>query len=129
MQCSIFTRTQMKELIIKKLYYSISEVSEMTSLKPYVLRYWESEFPSLRPSKNRAGKRIYRSSDVEQVLAIKKLLYEKKFTIEGALKQLKSTHENNDRIEDMVINEKQKDVLESIKIGLNEIIDLLEDKK
>jgi len=101
----------------------------MTSLKPYVLRYWESEFPNLRPSKNRAGKRIYRSSDVEQVLAIKTLLYEKKFTIEGARKQLKFSHENNDRVEDVAINDKQKDVIESIKIGLNEIIDLLEDKK
>ncbi len=100
----------------------------MTSLKPYVLRYWESEFPSLRPSKNRAGKRIYRGSDVEQVLAIRKLLYEKKFTIEGARKQLKSTHENNDRVKDVAINDKQKEVLEEVKIGLKEIINLLEDK-
>ena len=117
----------MKEPIIKKLYYSISEVSELTSLKPYVLRYWESEFPSLRPSKNRAGKRIYRSSDVEQVLAIKKLLYEKKFTIEGARKQLKFGNGSED-IEDAAKNDKQKEVLEEVKIGLKEIIDLLEDK-
>ena len=101
----------------------------MTSLKPYVLRYWESEFPNLRPSKNRAGKRIYRSSDVEQVLAIKKLLYEKKFTIEGARNQLKSTHENNDQIGDVVKNDQHKDVLEEIRIGLKGIIDLLEGKK
>ena len=100
----------------------------MTSLKPYVLRYWESEFPSLRPSKNRAGKRIYRSSDVEQVLSIKKLLYENKFTLEGARNQLKSTHENSDQIEDVVKNDKHKDVLEEIRIGLKGIIDLLEDK-
>jgi len=99
----------------------------MTSLKPYVLRYWESEFPSLKPSKNRAGKRIYRSSDVEQVLAIKKLLYEKKFTLEGARKQLKSTHENNDQIGDVVKNDKHN-VLEEIRIGLKGIIDLLEGK-
>ncbi len=100
----------------------------MTSLKPYVLRYWESEFPSLRPAKNRAGKRIYRSSDVEQVLSIKKLLYESKFTLEGARKQLKSTHENNDQIGDVVKNDKHKDVLEEIRIGLKGIIDLLEGK-
>ncbi len=100
----------------------------MTSLKPYVLRYWESEFPNLRPSKNRAGKRIYRSSDVEQVLAIKKLLYENKFTLEGARKQLKSTPENNEQIGDVVKNDKHKDVLEEIRIGLKGIIDLLEGK-
>ena len=99
----------------------------MTSLKPYVLRYWESEFPNLRPSKNRAGKRIYRSSDVEQVLAIKKLLYEKKFTLEGARKQLTSTHENSDQIGDVVKNDKHN-VLEEIRIGLKGIIDLLEGK-
>ena len=119
----------MKEPIIKKLYYSISEVSETTSLKPYVLRYWESEFPNLKPSKNRAGKRIYRRSDVEQVFAIKKLLYEKKFTIEGARNQLKSTHEKNDQIEDTAKNDEHKDVLEEIRIGLKGIVDLLEDKK
>jgi len=95
----------------------------MTSVKPYVLRYWESEFPSLRPSKNRAGKRIYRSSDVEQVLTIKKLLYENKFTIEGARKQLKFGQE----VEDEAKNDRQKNVLEEIKISLKEIIDLLED--
>jgi len=100
----------------------------MTSLKPYILRYWESEFPSLRPSKNRAGKRIYRSSDVEQVLAIKSLLYENKFTIEGARKQLKLEHES-ERLEDSVKNDKPKDLLAEIKIGLKEIIDLLKDQK
>lgn len=115
----------MKEPVIKKLYYSISEVSEMTSLKPYVLRYWEGEFPSLQPSKNRAGKRIYRSSDIDHILRIKKLLYEKKFTIEGARKELKLGNESEE-IEDTAKNDKQNDVLEEVKIGLKEIFDLLE---
>ena len=97
----------------------------MTSVKPYVLRYWESEFPSLRPSKNRAGKRIYRSSDVEQILIIKKLLYENKFTIEGARKQLKSGQESEE-FEDEAKNDGHKNILDEIKISLNEIIDLLE---
>jgi DNA-binding transcriptional MerR regulator len=75
-----------------KLYYSIKEVSEMTSLKPYVLRYWESEFPSLKPSKNKAGNRTYKKNDINVILEIKKLLYDKKFTIKGAIEELKSGH-------------------------------------
>jgi len=74
---------------IKKLYYSIGEVSEITELKQYVLRYWESEFPQLAPSKNRAGNRTYREKDIDLVNFIKALLYEKKYTIEGARQKLK----------------------------------------
>ncbi len=66
---------------IKKLYYSISEVSEITGLKQYVLRYWETEFTQLKPGKNRAGNRIYRSHDVDTIMEIKSLLYDRKFTI------------------------------------------------
>ena len=73
---------------IKKLYYSIGEVSKMTELKAYVLRYWETEFKQLKPPKNRAGNRTYRQSDIDLILYIKTLLYTKKFTIEGARNQL-----------------------------------------
>ncbi len=79
---------------IKKLYYSIGEVSEATDLKQYVLRYWESEFPQLSPAKNRAGNRTYREKDIELVNFIKTLLYEKKYTIEGARQKLKELSEN-----------------------------------
>jgi len=79
---------------IKKLYYSIGEVSEATDLKQYVLRYWESEFPQLSPAKNRAGNRTYREKDIELVNFIKTLLYEKKYTIEGARQKLKELQEN-----------------------------------
>ena len=78
---------------IKKLYYSIGEVSEATDLKQYVLRYWESEFPQLSPAKNRAGNRTYREKDIELVNFIKTLLYEKKYTIEGARQKLKELQE------------------------------------
>ncbi len=71
-----------------KLYYSISEVSELTGVKAHVLRYWESEFPSLRPRKGRAGSRRYRQRDIEEVQAIKSLLYEQGFKIAGARKAL-----------------------------------------
>jgi len=73
---------------IKKLYYSIGEVSKMTELKAYVLRYWETEFKQLKPPKNRAGNRTYRQSDIDLILHIKDLLYTEKFTIEGARYQL-----------------------------------------
>ncbi len=79
---------------IKKLYYSIGEVSDATDLKQYVLRYWESEFPQLSPAKNRAGNRTYREKDIELVNFIKTLLYEKKYTIEGARQKLKELQEH-----------------------------------
>ncbi len=78
---------------IKKLYYSIGEVSEVTDLKQYVLRYWESEFPQLSPAKNRAGNRTYREKDIELVNFIKTLLYAQKYTIEGARQKLKELQE------------------------------------
>ena len=78
---------------VKKLYYSISEVSEITGIKQYVLRYWESEFPELRPSKNRAGNRIYRDKDIEMIKQIRELLYTDKYTIEGARQRFKEIEE------------------------------------
>ena len=77
-----------------KLYYSISEVSNLTGLKQHVLRYWETEFPSLRPKKNRAGNRAYRIKDIKLIFLIKRLLYTEKYTIEGARERLKRSHED-----------------------------------
>jgi DNA-binding transcriptional MerR regulator len=71
-----------------KLYFRIGEVSELADTQPYVLRYWETEFPSLKPVKSPSGHRLYRRQDVEMVLEIKRLLYEEGFTIEGARKCL-----------------------------------------
>lgn len=81
----------MKQLGIKKLYYSISEVSKITDLEQYVLRYWESEFEQLKPAKNRAGNRIYTNRDIKLILYIKRLLREERYTIEGA-KQVLSAY-------------------------------------
>jgi DNA-binding transcriptional MerR regulator len=80
----------MKDLSIKKLYYSISEVSKITEIEQYVLRYWETEFEQLTPQKNRAGNRIYTNKDIQVILQIKSLLRDKKYTIEGAKKILVS---------------------------------------
>ncbi len=74
----------MKSIGIKKLYYSISEVSKITDLEQYVLRYWESEFEQLKPQKNRAGNRVYTNKDIKLIIHIKKLLREERYTIEGA---------------------------------------------
>jgi DNA-binding transcriptional MerR regulator len=71
-----------------KLYFRIGEVSELTGTKAYVLRFWETEFPTLKPVKSRSGHRLYRHEDVQTVFEIKRLLYQKGFTIEGARKQL-----------------------------------------
>ena len=80
----------------EKLYYSIGEVSRMTELPASVLRFWESEFEYLRPPKNRAGKRTYRRADIDRILRLKKLLYDERFTIEGARKILKEERASGD---------------------------------
>jgi DNA-binding transcriptional MerR regulator len=67
-----------------KLYFRIGEVAQIAGVEPYVLRYWESEFPSLAPKKSGTGHRLYRRKEVELILEVKRLLYEKRFTIEGA---------------------------------------------
>ena len=95
-------RRGLKDLSIPKLYYSISEVSRITGLEQYVLRYWETEFDELRPQKNRAGNRIYSNKDIKFILRIKELLREKRYTIEGAkqiLKEQIASDRDADKIE------------------------------
>ena len=113
---------------VKKLYYSIGEVSEMTDLKSYVLRYWETEFNQLKPPKNRAGNRTYRQKDIEVILNIKELLYKKKFTIDGARvvlqgkdKQISETKDSN------ALSNNQKVLLSNIKKNLEEILNIIND--
>ena len=78
------------EEIPDKLYFRIGEVARLAGIKPYVLRFWETEFPSLGPKKSGTGHRLYRRKDVESVLEIKQLLHEKRYTIEGARKFLEA---------------------------------------
>jgi DNA-binding transcriptional MerR regulator len=73
-----------------KLYFRIGDVARLAGIKPYVLRFWETEFPGLGPKKSGTGHRLYRRKDVEMVLEIKRLLYEQRFTIEGARKHLET---------------------------------------
>jgi DNA-binding transcriptional MerR regulator len=76
---------KMKELT-SKLYYSISEIADYTGIKAHVLRYWENEFPTLKPKKTRTGARRYRQPDIDEILAIKTLLYDEGYKIAGAIK-------------------------------------------
>jgi DNA-binding transcriptional MerR regulator len=74
-----------------KLYFKIGEVARLVGVKPYVLRYWETEFPSIRPGKTRSKHRLYRKRDVETLFEIKRLLHNERYTIEGAKRRLKTT--------------------------------------
>jgi len=80
----------MAKQVPEKLFYKIGEVCELTDTQPYVLRFWESEFPQLAPQKNRSGQRMYRREDITTVERIKSLLYDEGFTIAGARKRLES---------------------------------------
>ena len=85
--------------IPNKLYFRIGEVAKLAGIKPYVLRFWESEFGTLGPKKSGAGHRLYRRKDVELVLEIKRLLYEKRFTIEGARQSMQAeAHAPKERV-------------------------------
>jgi len=77
-----------------KLYFRIGEVAELTSLKPSILRFWETEFPQLKPVKSPSGQRLYSKIDVELVLSIKKFLYSERLTIEGARKKITEQKHN-----------------------------------
>ena len=119
---------------IKKLYYSISEVSEITGLKQYVLRYWETEFSQLKPGKNRAGNRIYRSHDVDTIMEIKSLLYDRKFTTKGAQQHLKYPSEKSSQLIEKkkilkLSNSIDIQTLKDLKQGLDDLIKLVEQFK
>ena len=116
---------------IKKMYYSISEVSDITGLKQYVLRYWETEFSQLKPSKNQAGNRIYRSNDIEIILDIKSLLYDRKFTIKGAKQHLKEPTDGAMQViptKKIIKLSNSLDIktLKDLKQGLDDLIKLIE---
>ena len=110
-----------------KLYYSISEVSKIVELEQYVLRYWETEFSLLKPKKNRSGNRIYKTTDIQIIKKIKHLLYDKKFTIAGAIQYLKD--ESKSLTKDEVSEENSRDrplmdkkVLLDLKKGLDDLL-------
>ena len=115
----------MEEPIAKKAYYSIGEVCELVDLKPHVLRYWETQFDVLRPRKNRAGNRVFQPKDVESVLLVKRLLYEEKFTIEGARRRIKELRQ--DKGLDLARREAlSPELLSGMRRDLGELLDVLD---
>ena len=103
--------------IPNKLYFKIGEVSELTGIKPYVLRYWESEFNIVKPNKTHSNQRLYRRKEVELILEIKRLLYEDKFTIAGAKKVLQEkTKEKDDSQLKLNLKNKEDEHQEALKV-------------
>jgi DNA-binding transcriptional MerR regulator len=107
-----------------RLYYSISEVSRVLGVEPHVLRYWEQEFPPLRPPKNRAGNRTYREKDVRTAMLIKHLLKTEGYTVDGARRKLAAIASNG-QLEMAFREVSLKELLDEVKTGLREVIELL----
>jgi DNA-binding transcriptional MerR regulator len=95
-----------------RMFYRIKEVCSITGLKPHVLRYWEQEFKDIKPLKSTAGQRLYKKKDLNAIFTIKKLLYERKFTIDGAKKFMSA----------------RKNVLDEIREELTEIVEILRER-
>ncbi len=121
-------RKQVEEVVIPdRLYFRIGEVAELCDLPAYVLRFWETEFSQLRPTKGSTGQRMYRRSDVETALRIKKLLYEEGFTIPGAREHLKSEAKTAKQQTPMLfaVAKPRNEELKRVRQGLQEILGIL----
>lgn len=106
---------------MKKLYYSIGEVSDITDVEAHVLRYWETVFDELNPKKNKAGNRVYKENDIETILKLKELIQEKKYSTEGAQQVLKKDDE--DESKDIPVSVKKD--LKEIRLFLNQLLEKL----
>ena len=109
----------METLIPEKAYFRIGEVSKILEVEPYVIRYWESEFHTVKPVRTRTAQRLYRRKDVQELLIIRDLLYTQRFTIDGARKQLVRLRGEQDTLTVSVQDDKEK--LKTIKQSLQEI--------
>ena len=119
-------KNPLKGYIPNKLYFKIGEVSSIAEVEPYVLRYWESEFKAIKPSRTQSKQRIYRKKDVELILEIKKMLYEEKLTIAGARKKLREFNSKDKKQLRFDFNKKdQRKILREIKNELMVIRELL----
>lgn len=112
------------EPIVRKEYYSISEVCELVGLKPHVLRYWESQFSALRPSKNRSGNRVYLRREIELVLLVKQLLYDEKYTIEGARQKLDRLRTGKELTEEARVA-LDREMIQMLRDELHEVLEVL----
>lgn len=116
----------MKSLPTGKLYYSISEVSDLVGVKPHVLRYWETQFKMLRPRKGRGGARMYRKRDIEVLFDIKQLLYDQRFTIAGARRKiLDDKHDGKDQIELPFTKLDREETIRALKKDMESLLQML----
>ncbi|WP_445665906.1 MerR family transcriptional regulator [Fodinibius sp. AD559] len=106
---------------MKKLYYSIGEVSDITDVEAHVLRYWETVFDELNPKKNKAGNRVYKENDIETILKLKELIQEKKYSTEGAQQVLKKDDEDDSK--EIPVSVKKD--LKEIRLFLNQLLEKL----
>ena len=114
--------------IARKEYYSIGEVCQITGLKPHVLRYWETQFKGIQPVKNRAGNRAYRRREIEMVQLVKKLLYEQKFTIEGARQRLEELRKSGSDQREAALGEvRVKDTFTNLADDLSDLVAYVDD--
>src|ERR1700694_1937522 len=116
-------------LIPEKLYFRIGEVSRLCNLPAYVLRFWETEFPQLKPVKSSTGQRMYRKRDVENVLRIKQLLYDQGFTISGARQQLRSETKSDKSQSTIPFPTQSAAEIRYIRQELREILNLLSTRR
>ena len=108
----------MAETIPDKLYFKIGEVSSITGVETYILRYWESEFKLVKPYRTKSNQRLYRRKDVESVLKIKKMLYDEKFTIAGAKKRIKINEAPEKQLPLGFSQEKYKQALKDVLVEI-----------
>ncbi len=110
---------------MKKLYYSIGEVSEITDIEPHVLRYWETIFDQLSPRKNKAGNRTFREEDITFILKLKELIQEKKYSTAGAKKYLENESQEPTNEKGEPLSFEVKKDLKEVKIFLNDLLEKL----
>ncbi len=123
-------RTAAEPAIPDKLYFRIGEVARLCRLPAYVLRFWETEFPQLKPVKSNTGQRMYRQRDVESVLRIKELLYDEGFTIAGARQHLKSETKPGRRQESLPFPKPRSTAnLKKVRQGLQEVLGILSTRR
>jgi DNA-binding transcriptional MerR regulator len=110
--------------IIRKEYYSIGEVCDLVGLKPHVLRYWESQFPPLKPSKNRAGNRVYQRKEIRLIILVRRLLYDEKYTVEGARQKVDELRKGGE-LDAATRQSLDAGTVDEIRSELREILELL----
>jgi DNA-binding transcriptional MerR regulator len=120
------------ELIPDKLYFKIGEVAKIIGVKPYVLRYWETEFSDIAPSKSKTNQRLYKRKDVERILRIRDLLYREKYTISGARKRLKEVskeEKGEQQVNQMPLfsGAQDKEFLKALKGQMQELLEVFKE--